>query len=71
MVLLYAHFHLWSGVRIHPKTYWGYYQDYIAQISWKKIQKKLSRFSAKLHDPGHARQKLTKMGVSGNVQILS
>ena len=54
-----------------PKSYRGYYQENLAQISGKKIQKKLPRFSAKLHDPGHARQKLTKMGLAGNVQILS
>ena len=25
-----------------PKTYWGYYQDYLVQIYEKKIQKKLT-----------------------------
>ena len=31
-----------------PKTYWGYYQDYLEEISGKKIQKKFHRFSAKI-----------------------
>ena len=30
-----------------PKTYWGYYQDYLVQIFGKKIQKSWPWFSAK------------------------
>ena len=30
-----------------PKTYWGYYQDYLVQIFGKKIQKKIPSIFSK------------------------
>ena len=30
-----------------PKTYWGYYQDYLVEIYEKTSKKNLPRFSAK------------------------
>ena len=32
-----------------PKTYWGYYQDYLEEISWKKIKKKIPSIFSKNH----------------------
>ena len=32
-----------------PKTYWGYYQDYLEEISGKKIPKKIPSIFSKNH----------------------
>ena len=44
-----------------PKTYWGYYQDYLVYISEKKILKKNLDFFQNL--------KLGKTGVAGESML--
>ena len=57
-----------------PKTYWGYYQDYLVQIYEKKSKKNWPRFSAKNPKFPKAivwRKKLGEMATAGDVQILA
>ena len=57
-----------------PKSYWGYYQDYLVQISGKKSKKNWPRFSAK--NPKFPkgivwRKKLADTATASDVQILA
>ena len=58
-----------------PKTYWGYYQDYLVQIYGKKIPQKLtSIFGQKSKFPKgiySMAKKLAEMATAGDVQILA
>ena len=54
-----------------PKTYWGYYQDYLEEISGKKIQKKFHRFSAKIIRLYSMAKKTAETQVAADFQIWS
>ena len=53
-----------------PKTYWGYYEDYLVYISEKKFKKNdLDFFQNSM--TRDMNRKLGKTGVAGDVQILA
>ena len=57
-----------------PKSYWGYYQTYLVQISGKKSKKHSPWFSAKnrkIHKGIVWRKKLAETATAGDVQILA
>ena len=54
-----------------PKTYWGYYQDYLVSISEKKLPQKMSLIFVKIRWPAIWTEKLGKTGVAGDVQIVT
>ena len=57
-----------------PKSYWGYYQDYLVQISGKKIQKILTSIfgqKSKISQGYSMAKKLAETATAGDVQILA
>ena len=53
-----------------PKAYWGYYQDYLEEISGKKIQKKIPSIFSKNHKAIMAK-KTVETQVVADFQISS
>ena len=54
-----------------PKTYWGYYQDYVIQIYGKKIRKKIASIFSKNPKGIVWRKKMAETKVAADFQILS
>ena len=54
-----------------PKTYWGHYQDYSSIDLWQKIPKKIIFIFHKIRWPAIWTEKLGKMRVTGDVEILA
>ena len=53
-----------------PKTYWGYYQDYLVQIYGKKIPQKITSIFSK-NRKAIVWRKLAKTQVAADFQIWS
>ena len=57
-----------------PKSYWGYYQDYLVQIYVNKSKKNSPRFSVKNQKFPRGivlRKKMAETATAGDVQILA
>ena len=54
-----------------PKTYWGYYQDYLVQIFGKKFKKKIQSIFSKNPKGIVWQKKMAEMEVAADFQIWS
>ena len=65
MARLYDHFCLMIRCSDGPKSYWGYYQDYLVQIYGKKIIKKITSIFSKTAWPRPCTAKIDQNGDGG------